>query len=526
MELSSEVSSIITHIKNGRFDARISPSALTDGTGDLASLINEILDLCQHEIVRVTKEHDTKVSECEESLTGLTESVNEIVSAISRAGNGDITKKVRFAHESKDPALKKLFHDMQESHDKLISALQNLHGSVSDAAKSIADGKLDTNIDLARHAGVYKEIASDLNILIGSFTCPVNETIRVLSGYASYDFSTKFEESVQCRGEWGELKNSLNAIGNQVHDALRIINDQVADLSENVDQANASVQKVASSSQQVARNSNAVSENTEQSDAGVRQVLRAMEDLSVTVGDVSQKAESVSRLAHEGTEMAREGSDFAKKAEQGMDLIISSAEEADHLIGDIQGEMKKINEIVRLITDIANQTNLLALNAAIEAARAGEMGRGFAVVASEVKALALESRQSAEKITDMINNLQKQSRKAADAVNGATLAVRDGNILLSDTLAVFGRLAGSVEEISMNIEQVASMNEEQAAAVEEITSSMHEVSAMLKDTANEAADSARATSETSTFISQLETIVDQVADIADQISGSMNRFTF
>ena len=202
MELSSEVSSIITHIKNGRFDARISPSALTDGTGDLASLINEILDLCQHEIVRVTKEHDTKVSECEESLTGLTESVNEIVSAISRAGNGDITKKVRFAHESKDPALKKLFHDMQESHDKLISALQNLHGSVSDAAKSIADGKLDTNIDLARHAGVYKEIASDLNILIGSFTCPVNETIRVLSGYASYDFSTKFEESVQCRGEW------------------------------------------------------------------------------------------------------------------------------------------------------------------------------------------------------------------------------------------------------------------------------------------------------------------------------------
>ena len=109
---------------------------------------------------------------------------------------------------------------MQESHDKLISALQNLHGSVSDAAKSIADGKLDTNIDLARHAGVYKEIASDLNILIGSFTCPVNETIRVLSGYASYDFSTKFEESVQCKGEWGELKNSLNTSGNQVHDAL------------------------------------------------------------------------------------------------------------------------------------------------------------------------------------------------------------------------------------------------------------------------------------------------------------------
>lgn len=526
MELSSEVSSIIKQIRNGKFDARISPSALTDGTGSLADLINEMLDLCQNEILSVTKDCEIRVSECEESLTYATGSINEIVYAMAQLADGDITNKVQFSQECKNSALNKSFHDIEEAHSKLITSLQNLHVNISQATKNMEEGKLDVQIESSHHAGIYKEIISDVDVLIRSFICPVNETIRVLSGYASYDFSARFEDSVSTSGEWEKLKKSLNAIGNHVHDALRGINNQVVELSVNIEQANASVQEVANSSQQIARNSNAVSENTEQGDAGVRQVLRAMEDLSVTVGDVSQKAESVSRLALEGTEMAQEGSDFAKKAEHGMGLIISSAEEADHLIGEIQGEMKKINEIVRLITDIANQTNLLALNAAIEAARAGEMGRGFAVVASEVKALALESRQSAEKITDMINNLQKQSQKAAGAVNGATVAVRDGNILLSDTLSVFGKLAGSVEEISMNIEQVASMNEEQAAAVEEITSSMYEVSEMLKDTAKEAVDSATATGEASASVVQLKTIVDKVADIVDQISGSMEKFTF
>jgi methyl-accepting chemotaxis protein len=476
MDLSSEINRLAEQIKAGNYNARLKPTQVSVENIEFAELVNKIVDIYAIEIQKVKEESYKK------SMENVKECLSEYTDSINSLASGD------FSRESHVPvsnefyrSFKPYFDSTSQSINKIRIVFQILQKDLENLSNNIKQSGQDYEIDLSQYSGDYRRLAENLQL--------IHQLI---------------------------VKGLLEAFG--------LINKKIIDLSSNIVQARSDVLDVAHSSEQVAKNSKAVSDNTEQSDAGVRQVLRAMEDLSVTVGDVSQKAESVSRLALDGNQMSKDGSERAKKAEEGMLHIITSTEEADHLISDMQGEMKKINDIVKLITDIANQTNLLALNAAIEAARAGDAGRGFAVVASEVKALALESRKSAEKITDMISSLQKQSQKAVNAVSLATDAVRDGNVLLSDTLGIFGRLAESVEEISLNIEQVASMNEEQAAAVEEITSSMHEVSAMLKDTANEAEESARATEYTSKAVVNLKSKVDLVSEISEEISSNMSRY--
>jgi len=476
MDILSEMNRMIKEIKAGNYDTRLNYDSVSSEEADLVKKINNLAEIYSEEIKKVKHDMQIKSMECtKECVLKYTKIINDFAKGNFQS-QFHISDSYCLLHD-----LKPQFDSVSYSINKFRTIFQILEKDLNTLLTGIKEDNYNKTIDLSQYPGEFQKVAKISQDIV--FSCK------------------------------DEIKQTFGDL-----------NKKIAELSSNINSTQDNVLEVAHSSDQVGKNSRAVSDNTEQSDAGVRQVLRAMEDLSVTVGDVSQKAESVSRLSLDGTQMSREGSEYAKKAENGMIQIISRTEEADHLISEMQGDMKKINDIVKFITDIANQTNLLALNAAIEAARAGEAGRGFAVVATEVKTLALESRKSAEKITDMISSLQKQSQKAVGAVSLATEAVREGNILLSDTLGIFGRLAESVEEISINIEQVASMNEEQAAAVEEITSSMHEVSAMLKDTAKEAEESAKTTNDTSETVNKLNLKINHLSDLCGDISGTITRF--
>ncbi|NLM17743.1 MAG: cyclic nucleotide-binding domain-containing protein [Candidatus Riflebacteria bacterium] len=77
---------------------------------------------------------------------------------------------------------------------------------------------------------------------------------------------------------------------------------------------------------------------------------------------------------------------------------------------ELEAYTTQMEDVIRVISNIARKSNLLSLNASIEAARVGEAGLPFSVVAAEMKKLAEDSAQEARKIEQLLQNLQSKTR--------------------------------------------------------------------------------------------------------------------
>jgi methyl-accepting chemotaxis protein len=440
---------------------------------------------------------------------------NQVIGTMKKIADGDLSTEVKVvdAQDEIGPALR--------------TTTESLRALVSEAtmlSKAAVEGRLATRGNADKFKGGYRDIVSGVNQTLDSVVGPVNEAMRVSNEYAQGNFTARVDEKLNVQGDFVKFKQALNNIGIEVSKSMAVVNQQVGDLAASAEEANASVEEVSAGSNQVSKNATAVSINAEKATQGIEQVQKAMEDLSHTIQDVATKSELVAKIVQDTTNFSKEGMELAQKTEQGMQGITKSSNDVNQIIGEIKDQMDKISEIVNLITDLANQTNLLALNAAIEAARAGDAGRGFAVVATEVKSLAVESRASAERIAEMIDNLQKQTLNAVDAVTESNNGVREGSVALQETLSSFTKIVASIDKISQNVSEVAAAAEEQAASVEEVTASVNEVNGLMQNTTREATDAAAASEESSAAIDQITKVVANVNSIVDKVTKEISRF--
>jgi len=222
----------------------------------------------------------------------------------------------------------------------------------------------------------------------------------------------------------------------------------------------------------------------------------ASSEASSNVHDIASAAEELSASVMEIDRQVSHSNAIAGKA-------VDEAERTNAEIKALDDAAKRIGDVVKLITAIAEQTNLLALNATIEAARAGEAGRGFAVVASEVKALAGQTAKATEEISSHIAGMQQATVRSVDAI---------------------GAIQRTIREVGDITATIAAAVTEQGAATREIARSADIASKRTIETVTEVGRVSEATADTRGNANTVKVVADDLGMVAGRVRTQVAGF--
>ena len=239
--------------------------------------------------------------------------------------------------------------------------------------------------------------------------------------------------------------------------------------------------------------SDSVDMSVSQQQSETTQVATAITQMASTVSEVARHADAASTEANEANRHTSTGRQVVQDTVTSMEALSAEVSRVSDVIHKLADESDKIGGVLDVIRGISEQTNLLALNAAIEAARAGEQGRGFAVVADEVRTLASRTQESTLEIQNMIENLQKGTSDAVEAMTQGSERTSESVEQAGKASEALISIADSISKIGEMNTQIASATEEQSAVAQDIDSKTNSIS-QLAETTREGTKKAATTS--------------------------------
>jgi methyl-accepting chemotaxis protein len=370
-------------------------------------------------------------------------------------------------------------------------------------------GDLDHNIDI--DTGRQDEIG-ELARTFANMVTYLKEMAAVSEAIANGDLMVEVEP----RSKQDTLGHAFQQMVQSLRGLVRSVRDlasQVASASSQVAgasdesakislQGSSAIDEVTSTMHEMSVNVQNMVKSTQTQASSVSETSASIDQMVASIQRVADTAKVLLDISNRSREEVHSGITTMDKATEGLNKINNTIKSSGAIIDALGQRADDIGKIIEVIDDLAEQTNLLALNAAIEAARAGEHGLGFAVVADEVRKLAEKSAQSTKEISELIQSIQKEARKAVENMDDSTSIVNEG-------LELGGELNGALRKISNVVTEVYKFAQEIGAATNEQSHGSSQI--------------ARATTRLNEITHEINSAVEEQASGAQAVVKAMER---
>lgn len=333
--------------------------------------------------------------------------------------------------------------DMERARMKTLQDFQKEMQKVLDEA---ASGNFSNRVSTEINDEGLVELAKIVNRLLEQTEGNIGDVVRSIGELSQSNLGVRIEG--ERKGDFLTMKNDFNA-------ALTSLSQTMAGIME-------SGTTVSSTSAHLDSSASEMSRRAENAAASVEETSAAVEQITASIRQVVENAKSADAATGKVRKAASETRKVSDKTEESIKQISDAS--------------IRINNVVKVIEDIAFQINLLALNAGVEAARAGEAGRGFSVVASEVRALAQRSQEAVQEISQVIdqNNRSVESGVEQVALSRTALEaiIEDVEVAskqISEIAMAVEQQSTGIEEVNTAIQSIDSAAQSNAASLEEMT---------------------------------------------------------
>jgi methyl-accepting chemotaxis protein len=337
---------------------------------------------------------------------------------------------------------------------QILSAISTTAEGLIDESQSVVNNTIQTNIyTLIITTAVLVMVVFGLFFGLRRWVNRALKNItRQLKRLVEHDLTGVVELSGPT--EMRDIARKLNQVIESTHDSIEVVTRNCETLYQTAEISHGAAEETRSSLR-------AQNESLDSMVATVTQLEASIKEIAtVTTSSFSD--------SQQAEEFASLGLKAVEENQQRLHSLETTLGNNEASMTELDGKVKQIQEMVDMISGIADNTNLLALNAAIEAARAGEMGRGFAVVADEVRKLASDTSEQTTNIRQMMAELMHAAQDSRQSVIESRAEMNHALESSERVKASFSDIALSVNHIRERAEQVSVATEEQERATAEV----------------------------------------------------------